>query len=290
MLGDKMKVLAVFLFAVAVGVQALPQNATPLRKIVPMEKTMPLVSGHPEAEDAGGRIIGGSSASLGQFPHQASIIMDDSYLCGGSLISTSAVLTAGHCVSGFSTWEVGLGGLRYQGSESGKVILVTRSATAHSGYDSQTLINDVAVVFLGTNVQLGSNIALVNLPSRSQAGNSFEGQSVTVSGWGLTADNGNNPDTLQYTTLNVISNSACAQYYGSSIISSTLCATGPNRESTCSGDSGGPMVIGSTGSYTLIGVVSFVSVAGCESGAPSGYARVTSFLDWISSTAGVSIS
>ncbi|XP_046988529.1 brachyurin-like [Schistocerca americana] len=247
-------------------------------------------AGHPEAEDAGGRIVGGSAGSQGQFPHQAAVSMDSSHMCGGSLISTSTVLTAAHCVSGFSTWAVSLGGIRRSGSESGHVTINTRSTTVHSGYNANTLNNDIAVIFLGTNVQLSSYIALVNLPSRSQAGNSFEGQSATVSGWGLTADNGNTASTLQYTTLSVISNSLCQQYYGGVIVSSTLCATGSNRQSTCNGDSGGPMVIGSTGSFTLIGVVSFVSNAGCSSGAPSGYARVTSFLDWISSTAGVSIS
>ncbi|XP_049947940.1 collagenase-like [Schistocerca serialis cubense] len=190
----------------------------------------------------------------------------------------------------FSTWAVSLGGIRRSGSESGRVTINTRSTTVHSGYNANTLNNDIAVIFLGTNVQLNSYIALVNLPSRSQAGNSFEGQTATVSGWGLTADNGNTASTLQYTTLSVISNSLCQQYYGGVIVSSTLCAIGSNRQSTCNGDSGGPMVIGSTDSFTLIGVVSFVSDAGCSSGAPSGYARVISFLDWISSTAGVSIS
>nr|DAA64580.1 TPA_exp: chymotrypsin 5 [Locusta migratoria] len=285
-----MNVLAILLFAVAVAVQALPQNATPLNTITPMVKTMPLVPGHPESQEAGGRIVGGSAASRGQFPHQAAVIMDDSYLCGGSLISTSVVLTAGHCASGFSTWAVSLGGNRRSGSEDGRITITTRSATVHSGYSSVTLTNDVAVIFLGTNVDLTTYIQLVNLPSRSQAGNTFEGQSVTVSGWGLTADNGNTADALQYTTLSVISNSLCSSYYGSSIVSSTLCATGSNRQSTCNGDSGGPMVIGSQGSYTLVGVVSFVSGRGCSSGDPSGYARVTSFLDWISSTAGVTIS
>jgi len=46
------------------------------------------------------------------------------------------------------------------------------------------------------------------------------------------------------------------------------------------GDSGGALVI-NNGGYTQIGVVSFVSSAGCASGYPSGYARVSYFRDWI---------
>jgi len=47
------------------------------------------------------------------------------------------------------------------------------------------------------------------------------------------------------------------------------------------GDSGGALVIRSGNTITQIGVVSFVSSAGCASGNPSGYARVTSFRNWI---------
>jgi len=47
------------------------------------------------------------------------------------------------------------------------------------------------------------------------------------------------------------------------------------------GDSGGALVIDNGDSFTQIGVVSFVSTAGCASGFPSGYARVTSFRSWI---------
>jgi len=53
------------------------------------------------------------------------------------------------------------------------------------------------------------------------------------------------------------------------------------------GDSGGALVVPSSGGFTQIGVVSFVSSAGCASGYPSGYARVTSFVDWIRSNTGL---
>ena len=53
------------------------------------------------------------------------------------------------------------------------------------------------------------------------------------------------------------------------------------------GDSGGPLVLQNGNSYTQIGIVSFVSDAGCASGYPSGYVRVTSYLSWIGTYAGV---
>jgi len=52
------------------------------------------------------------------------------------------------------------------------------------------------------------------------------------------------------------------------------------------GDSGGPLVYkDSTNSWVQIGIVSYGAANGCLL-APSGFARVTSFLGWISQTMG----
>ncbi|GLH16640.1 Blast:Serine proteases 1/2 [Gryllus bimaculatus] len=53
------------------------------------------------------------------------------------------------------------------------------------------------------------------------------------------------------------------------------------------GDSGGPLIDLESGKQ--IGIVSYGSVDGCESGAPNGFARVTSFIDWISQNTGLSL-
>lgn len=48
------------------------------------------------------QVIGGSTASAGQFPWQAQVRMDNSYFCGGSIISSQWILSAGHCASGYA--------------------------------------------------------------------------------------------------------------------------------------------------------------------------------------------
>jgi hypothetical protein len=45
----------------------------------------------------------------------------------------------------------------------------------------------------------------------------------------------------------------------------------------------------SSGKYMTVGVASFVSSAGCESGLPHGFTRVTEYLDWIESETGIQI-
>ena len=55
------------------------------------------------------------------------------------------------------------------------------------------------------------------------------------------------------------------------------------------GDSGGALALQeSDGVWTQVGVVSFGAAAGCTRGFPVGFARVTSFLNWISSATGLS--
>jgi secreted trypsin-like serine protease len=56
------------------------------------------------------------------------------------------------------------------------------------------------------------------------------------------------------------------------------------------GDSGGPLVyLEEDGRFTEVGIVSFGSRAGCEKGYPTGFTRVTSYLDWIESNTGIAL-
>ena len=49
------------------------------------------------------RIVGGEDAEPGEFPHQVALLIVDpghQFHCGGTLITPSIVLTAGHCCHG----------------------------------------------------------------------------------------------------------------------------------------------------------------------------------------------
>ncbi|EDW39494.1 GL13080, partial [Drosophila persimilis] len=135
---------------------------------------------------------------------------------------------------------------------------------------------------------LTSAINKVALLSIASSYSTYAGDTAIASGWGKDSDAATSvTNTLQYSDFTVVTNAVCANTYGSLIITgSVICIATPNKISTCNGDSGGPLVQKSTN--ILIGVTSFVSSAGCESGAPAGFSRVTSFLDWIQSNSGVS--
>jgi len=97
--------------------------------------------------------------------------------------------------------------------------------------------------------------------------------------------------TLKWVEVIVMANSLCDDYYGNIINDSKICTdTDGGTEGTCNGDSGGPLVITeSDGIVTEIGIVSFGSSAGCESGAPAAFTRVSEYLDWLETEAGVAI-
>merc|ERR1712209_157652 len=59
----------------------------------------------------GGRIVGGTEASPGEFPHQIMLLrggVGGSLMCGGSLVAPDRVITAGHCCDGQSASRLGV--------------------------------------------------------------------------------------------------------------------------------------------------------------------------------------
>jgi len=52
---------------------------------------------HVPLEEQTNRITNGSTAERGQFPWQVALIIDGTWFCAGSLISSEWVLTAANC-------------------------------------------------------------------------------------------------------------------------------------------------------------------------------------------------
>ncbi|XP_047518154.1 collagenase-like [Pieris napi] len=242
------------------------------------------IKAYEEAMDFdGSRIAGGNQAGLGQFPYFGGLLINLSNgrqsVCGSTLISSNRVLTAAQCCLTRQYWArstvVVLGSVRLF---SGGTRITSEQCRMHGSYDVDTLINDVAVIFM-QNVGFNNNIWSINLASGS---NLFAGSIARAIGFGRTGDSSSgditNNQVLRHVSLPVITNQECASFYGTrTVIASTICTAGSNRN-ICSGDTGGPLVVNNV----VIGVTSFGASVGCERGLPSGFARVTSFNSWIS--------
>lgn len=151
----------------------------------------------------------------------------------------------------------------------------------HPNYRRQGLFNDIALIRLPRDIQYTERIQPVKLAINSAA--TYVNQEALASGYGRIRDD-MRTNQLWWTSLRVMTNMQCMNYYGSIITNEKLCThTGPPPHSTCQGDSGGPLVL--TNNRMLIGVSSFVG-SSCEGNAPAGFQRVNVHKRWIERTTG----
>ncbi|CAH0724813.1 unnamed protein product, partial [Brenthis ino] len=232
------------------------------------------------------RIVGGHNAELNEWPWIVALFNNGRQFCGGSLVDASHVVSAAHCVAHMTSWDVArltarLGDHNIRtNSETQHVERKIKRVVRHRNFDMRTLYNDVAVLTLDQPVPFSKNIRPVCLPA---GGRAYAGLMGTVIGWGSLRETGPQPSILQEVSIPIWTNAECRLKYGSAapggIVDHMLCAGKASMDS-CSGDSGGPLMVNEGGRWTQVGIVSWG--IGCGKGQyPGVYTRVTSFLPWI---------
>ncbi|KAK2616403.1 hypothetical protein QQS21_000644 [Conoideocrella luteorostrata] len=257
-----------------------------------------------EGDDASERIVGGKESRPGNFPFIVSLQVKFSgkfqHTCGGALISSDTVVTAGHCTPHPSdprtpenqnvprdpeSYRVHAGS---HDRETGGDFVGVKSFFRHPDYLNKdgAPVNDIAIWKLVRSVRKDLNIEFAELPEPCY---DLEPQSkVTAAGWGLLKEQNETnpdatlPDTLEEVTVAVVDRDTCAENIKSShnsqpIKENMICAIRPGQDS-CQGDSGGPLVKAKT--KILVGIVSFGY--GCaRKDTPGVYTRVGSFVGFI---------
>uniref|UniRef100_A0A1B6D1R4 Phenoloxidase-activating factor 2 n=1 Tax=Clastoptera arizonana TaxID=38151 RepID=A0A1B6D1R4_9HEMI len=232
------------------------------------------------------RIVGGQNADPGEWPWIAALFNGGRQFCGGSLIDETHILTAAHCVAHMSSWDVARLTVRLgdhnikTSSEIKHIEKKVKRVVRHRGFDARTLYNDIALLTLDSPVTFSKQVRSICLP---QGRTLYAGKTATVIGWGSLRESGPQPAVLQEVNIPIWTNSECKTKYGTAapggIVEHFICAGQATRDS-CSGDSGGPLMI-NDGRWTQVGVVSWG--IGCGKGQyPGVYTRVTHFMPWIS--------
>lgn len=237
----------------------------------------------PAGASAKTRIVGGANASVGQFPYQVMVKFDGDFACGGSILDSTHVATAAHCVVDFDngdypfvddpdSYSVLYGGVDSDiddtttdmSEETVTRITVDRRYARRIEGDEY----DSAILSLANPISFGANASPI-APATAANLATARGQAspqATVSGWGDTSDGGNVSDRLKFVKLPLDSDAACRSHYGSDFVASVmLCAGSPGKD-TCQGDSGGPLKV-DVGGAKLAGITSFGDGCGVYPGA-----------------------
>lgn len=237
-------------------------------------------------------IVGGDLAFPGEFPYYA--VSTSTATCGGALIHPDIVMTAEHCGAAFRR-RVLIGATKRDGSTGGIHRRVQRqirfsaaivaSAKDESSGSQFNNDKDIQPLLLDTP-EKDILLLLLDTPSpegyptlswmRSSTPPLFAGESLTVMGFGRTAEDGVGSVDLLKVTLPFVSDEICSQQYAGLDTTYRFCAGNAEKDS-CYGDSGGPII---NRDGVQVGIVS--DGVGCaRANYPGVYTRVSVFSDWI---------
>lgn len=133
--------------------------------------------------------------------------------------------------------------------------------------------NDIALLQIHGQIYFNTDTPMLPIPYISGV---YEPDVVNATGYGWPWYAGEVSPALQYATLNTISNTKCAEKWGSRITPDKICTAQTNGRSTCRKDAGGPL------SYhgLLIGIIGGTDDE-CGTGAPNVHTRIAPYSNWI---------
>jgi putative cell wall-binding protein/V8-like Glu-specific endopeptidase len=195
-----------------------------------------------EAQVIGGRVVTSE-------PWQSTVyISTDAFACTGSLIAPTWVLTAAHCIDDEADIYGGAVDPRqatWRGSAEG---------IAHPGYEDEGFTHDVGLYRL--DEPHPASLPEIEVAEVDDTDLWRVGDPVEVYGWGID-ESGRPSSVLRTASLDVWPARNCEQVTPDEFDESAMLCLFRRSVSTCSGDSGGPVVRDRGGRRVLVGVTSW---------------------------------
>ncbi|MGD1524665.1 trypsin-like serine protease [Vibrio harveyi] len=269
-------------------------------------------------------IINGEAVALSEIPWQAKVrtVFERpdgelvSFLCGGSIISDSIILSAAHCFEPESEdHEVVAVTISYYSKAESKIKYVginTRNIKVHPRWNGSVKgLNDVSVIYESNSafadahkIKVGSSDDAASMWTEFNS-TYVDGQdnkpNVLTSGYGL--DETGAIEKLNKIYVSGVSSSYCDDWtdaHSFDMVESSICAVSPDydfNQGICSGDSGGPLIWQNPNNSAdedfglrLVGITSYSTVdedKNCvmSNGGYSAYSSIDYYGDWINEAA-----
>ncbi|GIA94521.1 GlyGly-anchored extracellular serine protease VesA [Vibrio cholerae] len=244
-------------------------------------------------------IVNGTNANVANYPSFASLAIyispyqySSGTYCGATVLNSRYILTAAHCIYGNSytmLYTVVVPQLEDESQFPNGNVQFARAAEFYypdNYVDSSAVYwpNDIAIIKLESDLNVSNFVGALN----SSINNSYDvNGTYKAIGHGYVNGNVAGGPRLLETTLTFVPFATCSAYYGANLQASQICFTGPNiggyRNSTCSGDSGGPVYLDSGSGYVQIGITSFGPSTCGNPALPvtSVFTEVSDYYSWI---------
>merc|ERR1719354_11896 len=231
------------------------------------------------AADTEVKVIGGYTPEPHSQPYILSLQRFGSHFCGASLYAGNRAVSACHCTV-YASFDAVAGAHNIRQNESSQQ-KQAGTWVRHPAYDSNTLVNDVAVITFASSFSVNDYVVPYALPEFKASEWMASGTEVRVCGWGNTSMIGTNmPDTLKCVEVPIVDNDTCnaRQHYNGGILPGMFCAglIGEGGKDACQGDSGGPVLLNNE----IVGATSW-GIGCAYPNYPGVYTDVAMFRDWI---------
>ncbi|XP_051863334.1 chymotrypsin-2 [Drosophila albomicans] len=229
-----------------------------------------------DAPSPQGRVVGGSTVNIGEWPWMVSI--QNQYgmdFCGGVVINETWILTAASCVSGLRARNViAVTGTVDTYNFSSPYYLVDE-IHIHCNFDKPLYHNDIALLHVNENIELNDETAIIPLNEIDEL---QEGEKLSFAGWGTPSADGTRSRYLLKSDGTYVDVEKCRSELGDTedVDLGHVCVQMAAGKGTCHGDTGGPLI---NEQGELVGIGNWG--VPCGLGYPDVYARVAFYSDWI---------